>query len=330
MADTQDSADSSFKSRALAWITQNGRVVAAGIIVLALVISASVVTVIPGEAVVVTRVGNPVRVITAPGLVWKIPAPIESSVPVDLRLKTTSSGLQDVGTKDGLRVLMQAYVAWQVPQDPEHIRQFLRAVRNQPDIAAQQLRSFIASALEVTVSGFDLASLVNTDPSKVKLKDLESQLRERVDAEALRVYGVSILQVGVQRLTLPAETLNATVLRMQAERSTAAAEREAEGERAASEIISNADRDARVIVAQARAEASAIEAKARLEAAEIYRRTYNANPELYAVLRSLDTLQTVINNNTTLVLRTDSAPFRVLSDGPGRSSGSLPATIQPK
>lgn len=330
MAEIPHTANETLKDRAAGWITENGRIVAAAIIVLALVISASVVTVIPGEAVVVTRVGNPVRVITTPGLVWKIPAPIESSVPVDLRLKTTSSGLQDVGTKDGLRVLMQAYVAWQVPQDPEHIRQFLRAVRNQPDIAAQQLRSFIASALEVTVSGFELQNLVNADPSQVRLKDLEAQLRARVDAEALRVYGVSILQVGVQRLTLPAETLNATVLRMQAERSTAAAEREAEGERAAAEIISNADRDARVIVAQARAEASAIEAKARLEAAEIYRRTYNANPELYTTLRSLDTLQSVINNNTTLILRTDSAPFRVLSDGPGRSSGTLPGALQVK
>ena len=326
MSEVQVIEDTSFRG----WIAKNGRIVAAAIIVVALVISASVVTVIPGEAVVVTRVGNPVRVITTPGLVWKIPAPIESSVPVDLRLKTTSSGLQDVGTKDGLRVLMQAYVAWQVPHDPEHIRQFLRAVRNQPDIAAQQLRSFIASALEVTVSGFDLPSLVNADPSKVKLKDLEAQLRARVDAEALKVYGVSIVQVGVQRLTLPAETLNATVLRMQAERSTAAAEREAEGERAASEIIANADRDARVTVAQARAEASSIEAKARLEAADIYRKAYNENRDLYGLLRSLDTLQQVINSNTTLILRTDSAPFRVLSDGPGRTAGQLPATIQPK
>ena len=327
---TDATQDTSTSEKARGWIARNGRVVAAGIIVLALAISASVVTVIRGEAVVVTRVGDPVRVITTPGLVWKIPAPIESAVPVDLRLKTTSSGLQDVGTKDGLRVLMQAYVAWQVPHDPEHIRQFLRAVRNQPDIAAQQLRSFIASALEVTVSGFDLPSLVNADPGKVKLKELEAQLRARVDAEALKVYGVSIVQVGVQRLTLPAETLNATVLRMQAERSTAAAEREADGERAASEIIANADRDARVTVAQARAESSAIEAKSRLEAAEIYRKAYNENRDLYGLLRSLDTLQSVINSNTTLILRTDSAPFRVLSDGPGRTAGSLPAAIQPK
>ena len=42
----------------------------------------------------------------------------ESTIPIDLRLRTTSTGLQDVGTRDGLRVLVQAYVAWQVPGDP--------------------------------------------------------------------------------------------------------------------------------------------------------------------------------------------------------------------
>src|SRR6476619_4051612 len=95
------------------WYVKHARMIIAGVIVFALVLSASVATVVPGEAIVVTRVGNPLRVITDPGLVWKIPAPIESTVPVDLRIKTTSSGLQDVGTRDGLRVLMQAYVAWQ-------------------------------------------------------------------------------------------------------------------------------------------------------------------------------------------------------------------------
>jgi modulator of FtsH protease HflC len=100
------------------------------------------VQVSPGEAIVITRFGDPVRVISSPGLALKLPTPIENAVPVDLRLRTTSSGLHDVGTRDGLRILAQAYIAWQVPGDPEHVRQFLRAVRNQPGIAAQQLQSF--------------------------------------------------------------------------------------------------------------------------------------------------------------------------------------------
>jgi modulator of FtsH protease HflC len=300
-------------------------VLAAIFVVIIAVLAACTVLVVPGEAIVMTRLGNPIRVITRPGLAWKIPAPVESTIPVDLRLRTTSSGLQDVGTRDGLRILVQAYVAWQVPDDADHIRQFLRAVRNQPDVAADQLRSFIGSSLEISVSSFELTSLINTDASKVQLNELESRLLGRIDEQALKVYGIKILQVGIERLTLPAETLNATVARMAAERDTVAAQRQAEGDRAAAEIVSNADRDGRVLLAQAKADASAIDAKSRVEAADIYSKAYSRDRELYTLLRSLDTLSSVVHSNTTLVLRADAAPFRILVDGPGKSAGALPA-----
>jgi hypothetical protein len=81
------------------------------------VAAASLVQVRSGEATV-TRFGNPSRVLLEPGLGWRWPAPFEAAIPVDLRLRTTSSGLQDVGTRDGLRIIVQAYVAWQVQGDP--------------------------------------------------------------------------------------------------------------------------------------------------------------------------------------------------------------------
>ena len=308
-------------------LARYGRFGVAFLIVAAAVVAACVVLVAPGQAVVVTQFGNPVNVVTEPGLAWKLPLPLENTIDVDLRLRTTSSGLQDVGTRDGLRILIQAYVAWQVPAEPERIRQFLRAVRNQPDVAAQQLRSFIGSSLEITAASFDLANLVNTDPAKVQLAELEQRLRERIDEQALKVYGVTIRQVGIERLTLPTETLNATVARMRAERETVAAERQAEGQRAAAEIASNADRDARVIRAKAKAEAANIDAKSRLEAADIYGQAYNSAPDLYMLLRSLDTLDTVVGAKTRLILRTDAAPFRVLVEGPPKPSaaGTPPA-----
>jgi modulator of FtsH protease HflC len=304
-------------------LARYGRFVIAFLIVTAAVISACIVLVSPGRAVVVTRFGDPIRVLTAPGLAWKMPAPFESTIDVDLRLRTTSSGLQDVGTRDGLRILVQAYVAWQVPADPDHIRQFLRAVRNQPAVAAQQLRSFIGSSLEINTASFDLANLINTDPAKVRLGELESRLRERLDEQALKVYGVTIRQVGIERLTLPTETLSTTVARMRAERETVAAERQAEGQRAAAEIASNAERDARVLRAKASADAAEIDAKSRLEAADIYGRAYRSAPDLYMLLRSLDTLDTMVGHNTRLILRTDAAPFRILVDGP--SNTTVPA-----
>ncbi|MEA3178581.1 MAG: modulator of FtsH protease HflC, partial [Gammaproteobacteria bacterium] len=189
---------------------RNGRIAVAVVVVCALLLSACLLLVSPGQAIVITRFGNPIRVITTPGLTSKLPAPIDSTLSVDLRLRTTSSGLHDVGTRDGLRILVQAYIAWQIPGDAAHIRQFLRAVRNQPEIAAEQLRSFTGSALEITASSFDLASLVNTRADQIKLDQFENALRQRIDEQALRVYGISIRQVGIERLTLAPDTLTAT------------------------------------------------------------------------------------------------------------------------
>jgi modulator of FtsH protease HflC len=298
------------------WLARNYRLCVAGLIVLVLVLSACLVTVGPGEAVVITRIGNPVRVLVAPGLAMKWPAPIENTIRVDLRMRTTSSGLQDVGTRDGLRIIVQAYVAWQVPGDPERVRQFLRAVQNQPDIAATQLRSFVGSSLEITASSFDLASLVNTQPGKIQLVQFEDRLRARIDEQALKVYGISVKQVGIERLTLPSETLNATIARMKAERDTVAAERSAEGQREAAEITSNATRDSRILLAKAKADAADIDAHARVQAAGIYKQAYDMDPSLYSMLRSFDTLDATLGANTHLILRTDAAPFRVLIDGP--------------
>jgi membrane protease subunit HflC len=288
------------------------------------------VMVAAGQAVVITRFGDPLRVLTRPGLAWKLPAPIENTLAVDLRLRTTSSGLQDVGTRDGLRVLVQAFLAWRVPPDAGHIRQFLRAAGNDPDEAARQLRSFVGSALQTTASNFDLADLVNTDPSKVRLAAFEQQLRQAVARQVLDIYGVDVQQVGVERISLPSETLAATVARMRAERETVAAERTAEGLRAAAAIRSDAARDARVTIAKAKADAAAIEARSRQEAARIYAGSYERDPQLYMLLRSLDTVGEVVGPHTRLILRTDAAPFDVLVQGPpGTAAKTSPAPVPP-
>ena len=288
----------------------------AALIVAAAVTAACIVMVPAGQAVVIARFGNPARVLTQPGLAWKLPVPFETEIPIDLRLRSTSTGLQDVGTRDGLRVLAQSYVAWQVPDEPGHIRQFLRSVRNQPDEAARQLRSFVGAALHITASNFAFADLVNIDPAKVRLDAFERQLAAQIAPRMLEVYGIEVRQVGVERLTLPSETLVATVGRMRAERETVAAERTADGLRQAASIRADADRDGRRVVAEAKQQAAQTEADAQQAASRIYSDAYRADPGLYTTLRSLDTLNTIVGRNTRMVLRTDAAPFRVLVDGP--------------
>jgi modulator of FtsH protease HflC len=280
------------------------------------VATASLVQVRSGQATVVTRFGNPERVLLDPGLAWRWPMPFETAIPVDLRLRTTSSGLQDSGTRDGLRVILQAYVAWQVQPDPASVQRFMRAVQNQPDEAARQIRTFVGSALETTASAYELANLVNTDATKVRIGDFETRLTDQIAVQLLETYGVRVVQVGIERLTLPSVTLDATVDRMRAERETIAVERTAVGKRQAAEIRSAAERDARMIQADATVKAAQLEAQSRVDAAAIYGRAHAGSPQLYNLLRSLDTLNTIVNPQTRLILRTDAAPFRALVEGP--------------
>ena len=298
------------------------RIAVAAIIVIVALIAECIVMVPANQAVVINRLGDPVRVLTRPGLAWKLPAPIETTVPIDLRLRTTSTGLQDVGTRDGLRVLLQVYTAWQVPDDPQHIRQFLRAMRNQPDEAARQLRSFVTAAMHITSSNYNLADLVNSNPANVRIDGFEQQLRGQVSAQMLQGYGIEVRQVGVERLTLPAATLAATVSRMSAERETVAAARTADGLRKAAQIQADADRDGREVVANAQEQAAKVQADAEVSAANVYAKAYKADPGLYTTLRSLDAVGKVVGPNTSIILRTDAAPFRVLSDGPGGAAPS--------
>ncbi len=292
------------------------RIGVAALVLAAAVAAACIVMVPAGQAEVITRFGNPIRVITEPGLAWKWPAPVESAIPIDLRLLTTATGLEDVGTRDGLRVLVQAYVAWQVPSNPQEIRQFLRSVRNQPNEAARQLRSYVNADLHVISSNFNLADLVNVDPQKVRLNAFEDQVRARIAPRMQQVYGIAVRQIGIERMTLPDETLAATVARMKADRETVAAQLTAEGLEKAAAIRADAEKEAREVVAEASEKAARTEADAQQAAARTYQRAYQSDPNLYETLRSLDTINQIVSHNTNLIMRTDAAPFRMLVDGP--------------
>ena len=70
-----------------------------------------------------------------------------------------------------------------------------------------------------------------------------------------------------------------------------------------------------------------MEARARLQAADIYAAAYASAPALYTLLRSLDTLDTVVGENTRLILRTDAAPFRAFVDGPADPPTAAPPPV---
>ena len=298
--------------------------VAATLVVAALA-AACLVTVRAGSAVVVTRLGDPVRVITEPGMAWRWPAPLERTTTVDLRLHTSASGLHTVLTRDGLSLVAQAAVVWRLPAEPTAVLRFLRSVQGDPQAAEDQLRGQLGAALETVTGRFALADLLTAGEGQTsRLAEYEQELARTLQNRAGDLYGISIAQVGLERLGLPESTVAATVARMAAERDTVAAERKAQGERQAGEIEAEADKQARLLRAAAKEEAATIAAKGQADAAAITRAAYAADPALFEFIRGLDTLDEAITAGTRLVLRTDAAPFKALVEAPTPTEPAKP------
>ena len=202
------------------------------------------------------------------------------------------------------------------------VRLYLRSVRNDPDEAARQLRTFLASALEVTLSDFDLAALVNTDPGRLDYDRLESRLREQLAGQGHR---------RLRHRRAPGRAGAADPAGGDARRHRVAHERGARRSRRPNGPARDSGRQRRSAPAPIETpdkwgrrparKPPRSRRRAGSRRLEIYANSYRANPKLYTMLRSLDTLENVVGENTRLILRTDAPPFRVFVEGPDADAG---------
>jgi membrane protease subunit HflC len=280
------------------------------------VAAASAIDVDAGQAVLVTQFGSPGRVLTRPGLYLAWPAPGRATSSIDTRLRITQGTLLDIVTSDGQHLQLQAYAAWRVPPDPAAIKTFALASNRGPETPDKFIRALLDSAILQTAPAYASSEFLNTNPQNLHLTDFTEKIRKIIETPAKTAFGAAILQTGIAQLTLPETTRAATLARMRAERAAQAAQRTAQAQTEAAEIRAEADRDSRITLADAQTEAAQIEAASRKQAAEIQARAYNEDPDLYLMLRSLDTLSTMVGPSTRLVLRTDAAPFNMLVQGP--------------
>lgn len=259
------------------------------------------------EGVVLTRFGSPVRTLTEPGLHGKWPWPIDAVNRFDTRLAFYESRVSEALTKDKRNVILPLYLAWRV-EDP---RRFLEALGTAA-AAPSKLDSLATSARNALIGNYEFVELVSTDPTKLKLAELEERLAAVIRPQALRSFGIRIEQVGVKRIALPEANTVYVFERMRAERGQYAARFRAEGRREAEELRAKTDAERTVLLAEAQKFAEETRGRAEAEAARIYAEAHAKDPEFYRFLRELETLRKTAKDNTTLILDTDMAPFNQL------------------
>jgi modulator of FtsH protease HflC len=290
------------------------------LLLIALVVAYSALfTVNQTHQALVVRLGQPVRVITEPGLNAKIPF-IDSVIYIDKRILAVDAEAADVNLQNqdnsgaaqlvGQQIDADAFARYRIT-DPLKYYQTVG-----PAGADSQLSIFLTSALRRVLGRATLADVVRN-----KREELMAQMLKQLDGDA-QPFGIQVVDVRIRRADLPKQNRDAVYARMQTERQREAAELRAQGSQKSQEIRAKADRDVTVLTADATSQSEQIRGQGDAERNRIFAEAYGKDPGFFAFYRSMQAYEkSMAHGDTRLVLRPDSDFFRYFGD----PSGKMPA-----
>jgi modulator of FtsH protease HflC len=293
-----------------------GGIVAALIIVGLIIAYGAVFTVYQTRQALVVRLGQPVRIITQPGLHFKIPL-IDSVIYVDKRILDLENPAQEVIASDQKRLVVDAFARYKIT-DVLKFYQSLGSVER----ANSQLSILLNSALRRVLGEATLTHVVRDDRQQ-----LMTRVRDQLDTEA-KPLGIDVVDVRIRRADLPEQNSQAVYERMKTERQREAAEFRAQGSQRAQEIRARADRDVTVLLADATATAEKVRGEGDGERNRIFADAYGRDPEFFSFYRSMQAYEAGLrSSDTRMLLRPDSDFFRFFVDPSGkpRDGGSAAA-----
>ncbi len=259
------------------------------------------------EYAIVTQFGNPVRVITDPGLYAKLPDPIQSVVRINNQLRVYNLPQTEFLTADKKNIVLEAYATWKVTD----ALTFLKTMSD-PQGAETRLADIVASELGAALGQVELSQLVTVDAAQLKLPDTLLSVTNGA-ASRTEQYGFIVTDIRFKQLTFPQANLTSVFQRMKAEREAIARQFRSEGTEQAAKIRAGADAEKARILAEANQQAAEIRGQADAEAIAIYAAAFGKDPEFYRFIRTLQSYLAFIDSNTTLILPSDSELLQYLN-----------------
>ena len=280
------------------------RLLALALPILTLIGLSSIFIVDETQQVVILQLGKPVKTITEPGFNVKLPFPFQEKIVFDDRLLEYDSPPEAILSKDKKSLIVDNYVRWKIV-DP---LQFLKTVQAIPT-AKSRMDDIVYSELRRELGTHDMVEIITQNREEIM------DVVTRASNEATLSYGISVIDVRIRRVDLPAENEESIYARMEAERKRQANKFRSEGSEEAQKIRAATDRDKTIILADAYKEAERIRGEGDAKAVQVYARSYSSDPKFYEFVRTLDAYKKVVDDKTTLVLPSDSKLFKLLIEG---------------
>ncbi len=262
------------------------------------------------ESALVMRFGKPIRQLTEPGCYFKWPAPIERVYKFDSRARVFEVELVETPTKEAVPIIVSAYVVWKIAEPLE----FFNAVGTIRE-AENKLRNQISDTQGKVIGQHSFSEFINSDQSKIKFDAIEEEILVDLSESVRRNYGIEIRAFGIKQLKVSEAVTKDIFERMKAERNRKTMSTIAQGHAEATRIKTDADSKTTELLAAAEARAKAIRGQGDAEAAKYYK-MLDADPELAMFLRDIEALKKILKKRSTIVLSTDTEPFKLLKEIP--------------
>ena len=253
--------------------------------------------------------GKPAKAaIDDPGLGFKWPAPVQTVVKYDKRIRTLEDRVEETSTKDRKNILLTTYTLWRIADAATFHTNFPNGVED----AESKLLTTIGTHKLAVIGNRDLREFISTDPEDRKIAEMEQVLRSAI-AKDTRAYGVEIVGFGFKKLGLSPSVTTSIFEQMRSNEEKEAAKYIAQGEADASRIIAKATAAEQRILAAARQKVAGIEANAQSVVSGYYAE-FKEHPELQIFLDKLRTVANALQTRTTLILDTATPPWDVFDE----------------
>ena len=263
-------------------------------------------TVIEIKNAIVLQFGDPKRVITSPGLNFKIPF-IQNVIFIDNRILDIDAPAAEVIAADQKRLIVDAFVKFKIVD----VLEFYKAFGNE-NVARSRISAVVNSRIRGVLGEEPLSAVLSDDRSK-----LMKQITSLVEAE-VNNFGIEIVDVRIKRADLPEANSLAIFRRMQTEREREAKEFRAQGAEIAQRIRSTADKEVTIITSQAEKKSNIIRGEGDGMANSVFAEAFGQDPEFFAFYRAMQAYaEGLKSSDTTMILSPDSEFFKYFSDPSG-------------
>ena len=276
-----------------------------GIAVVALA-GASVTVTQQNEYKLIRQFGKVDRVISEPGISFKIPF-IESTQSLPKETLLDDLAASDVITKDKKTMISDSYVLWRI-QDP---LKFAQTLNCSLESSESRINTAVYNATKNVISSLSQDQVITSRDG-----ELSEQVMDAI-GDNMEQYGVQLIKFETKRLDLPDDNKAAVYERMISERDNIAATYTAEGNSEAKVIRNTTDKDVTIQISDAKKQAEILEAEGEQEYMKILAQAYGEEErsEFYSFVRSLDALKASMKGgNKTIILSSDS-PIAQIFEG---------------